>query len=69
MAKKEKLTDLENLILGHFLTEWNYENSFDEVFEKDNPDTLVWLNYEDWDLTTLKNHIKELVVSLTNAKV
>ena len=58
------MNELENAILGNFLTEWDSEQSFNEIFKEGNESTIVWEPYEYWELDTLKNHIKEIIKSV-----
>ena len=59
-----KELQIQNAVLGHFLTQWNDDESLESIFSPENEDTIVWEQYTEWDLTNLKDHIKALIKSL-----
>ena len=64
-----KELQIQNAVLGHFLTQWNDDESLESIFSPENEDTIVWDQYTDWDLTNLKDHIKALIKSLVEIEV
>lgn len=64
-----KESQLQNVVLGHFLTQWNESQTLERIFSPRNGETIVWDQYTDWDLTNLKDHIKALTKSLFELEV
>ncbi len=60
----DKELQLQNAVLGHFLTQWNDDESLESIFSAENDNTILWEPYTDWDLEYLKSHIKALIKSL-----
>jgi hypothetical protein len=60
-----KELEIQNVVLGHFLTQWDDSSTLDEIFSEDSDSTSVaWEPYEYWDKAYLKNHIKALIKNL-----
>ena len=66
MSKKSQL---QNVVLGHFLTQWDESQTLERIFSPHNGETIVWDQYTDWDLTNLRDHIKALTKSLLELEV
>ena len=64
-----KELQIQNAVLGHFLTQWNDDESLESIFSPENEDTIVWEQYTEWDLASLKDHIKALIKSLVELDV
>ena len=64
-----KESQLQNVVLGHFLTQWDESQTLERIFSPHNGETIVWDQYTDWDLTNLKDHIKALTKSLLEIEV
>jgi hypothetical protein len=60
---------IQNAVLGHFLTQWNNDENLENIFSSENEKTIVWERYAEWDLTDLKDHIKALIKSLMEIEV
>ena len=58
---------MENYALEIVLTDWNPNHEWEEVFEEGNPDTVVWDNFSDWDIHSVKNYAEEIVRQLRRA--
>ena len=58
-------SEIQNVVLGHFLTQWDDSATLDEIFSEDSDSILVaWEPYEYWDKAYLKNHIQTLIKNL-----
>ena len=64
-----KESQLQNVVLGHFLTQWDESQTLERIFSPHNGETIVWDQYTDWDLTNLRDHIKALTKSLLELEV
>jgi hypothetical protein len=64
-----KESQLQNVVLGHFLTQWDESQTLERIFSPHNGETIVWDQYTDWDLTNLRDHIKALTKSLLEIEV
>jgi hypothetical protein len=64
-----KVRQIQNAVLGHFLTQWNDDESLESIFSAENEETILWEPYSDWDLEYLKSHIKALIKSLVELEV
>ena len=64
-----KESQLQNVVLGHFLTQWDENQTLERIFSPHNGETIVWDQYTDWDLTNLRDHIKALIKSLVEIEV
>ena len=64
-----KESQLQNVVLGHFLTQWDESQTLERIFSPHNGETIVWDQYTEWDLTNLKDHIKALTKSLLELEV
>jgi hypothetical protein len=73
LQKREKVMSkglqLQNAVLGHFLTQWDEDQTLESIFLPHNGETIVWDQYTEWDLTNLKDHIKALIKSLVEIEV
>ena len=64
-----KESQLQNVVLGHFLTQWDESQTLERIFSPHNGETIVWDQYTEWDLTNLRDHIKALTKSLLEIEV
>ena len=58
---------MENYALEIVLTDWNEEQEWEKIFEEDNPDTIIWDSFSDWDIYSIKNYAEEIVQQLRKA--
>ena len=58
---------IENYALEIVLTDWNEEQEWEKIFEEDNPDTVIWDSFSDWDIYSIKNYAEEIVQQLRKA--
>ena len=55
---------MKDVALGLMLTEWNDEQTIEEILSEDNEDTTRWEPYEDFSPATLREIFDSLLSNL-----